>query len=242
MDNKSNNQKSIISFETATDVYDFLQQPTVAIAEFLTGVLSSDQSIYKLSAGRLVQGAIKGRLLTQLGREIKEYREKGEIKEDYFATNKNQATLLELLQFIDSDIPDEEVFNAMKAIFFSSIAKDASSKEEEVGYQLLQLCKKLNSIEILILKVCYRVYLGEDTENVNTGNNDFGVWVNTVSEKIGYDLPELISASDDKLVELGLLSGRGYSDKSSIRTGKEFRLTKLSIKLVEHISRWELKK
>lgn len=234
--------KALVSFETAKDIYNFLQQPTVAIAEFMTGLLASEESAYKLSAGRLVQGAIKGRLLTQLGREIKEYRDKGEIKEDYFATNKNQASLLELLQFIDSDIPDEEVFNAMKAIFFSSIAKDASSKEEEIGYQLLQLCKKLDSIDILILKVCYKISTGEDTTNVNTGINAFGDWVNTVSEKIGYDLPELVGAEDDKLVELGLLSSRGYSDKSGIRAGQEFRLTKLAIKLCQHFYKWDSKK
>ena len=242
MRSSSKRIKQIISFDSANAVYDFLQKPTIAIAEFLTGLLSSDQSTYKLSAGRLVQGAIKGRLLTQLGREIKELREKGEIKEDYFATNKNQATLLELLQFIDSDLPDEEVFNAMKSIFFSSISKDANTKDEEVGYQLLKLCKKLNSYEILILRVCHKIYTSENTQNVNTGINSFGDWVNIVSEKIGYELPELVSASDDKLVELGLLSGRGYSDKSGIRAGKEFRLTKLSIKLLEHISKHEAKK
>ena len=194
---------------------------------------------YVLSAGKVVQATIKGKLFKQLGKEINKYREEGKIKEDYFATHKNQASLLELLQFIDNDIPDEEIFKAMKSIFFTGVASDADARQEEVAYQFLLLCKKLNSMDILILKACYGIFIGKDLEGVNTGITNFGDWVSTVSEKIGYDLPELVSASDPKLVELGLLSARAHSDQSGIRAGKEFRLTKLGIKLCEFITRWE---
>ncbi len=56
-------------------------------------MLASDKNELKLSAGRLVQASIKHKFLTQLGKEIKEYRGKGKIKEDYFATHKEQASL-----------------------------------------------------------------------------------------------------------------------------------------------------
>lgn len=233
---------SLLRLENLNDVQAFLQKPTIAIAEFLTGVLANSGIVpasYSLSAGRLVQATVKGRLLSQLGKEIEKYRGEGKIKEDYFATNKNQAILLEFLQFIDSDIPDDEVFKALKSIFLSSIEVDADARKEEIAYQFLRLCKKLNSMEILILKTCYRIYKGEDTKNVNTGITAHGDWVNTVSEKIGYGLPELIYTSDDRLVEFGLLSPRSYADKSGIRAGQDFRLTKLSIKLCEFITKWE---
>lgn len=233
--------KSLIpNFSNPKELLRFLQQPTVVLAEFLTGVLSSGLSEYKLSAGKLVQAAVKGRLLDQFGREIKDYRESGKIKEDYFATRKSQATLLELLQFIDSDVPDEEVLRALKSIFLNMVAVGADDKNEQVGYQLFQLCKKLNSMDILILKTCYRIYTSEDLEGVNTGINAHGDWINTVSSKIGYDLPELVGAQDDKLVELGLLSGRKHGDRSGIKAGKEFRLTKLGIKLCEYITGWDV--
>lgn len=232
----------LIKLENLRDVKNFLAKPTNALAEFLTGLLSSSGKIpapYVLSAGKIVQATIKGKLLTQFGKEIEKYRKEGRIKEDYFATHKNQVSLLELLQFIDGDIPDEEIFKAMKSVFFSGVATEADTQQEEVAYQFLLLCKKLNSMDILILKACYKVYLGKDLVNVNTGINSFGDWVNTVSEKIGYGLPELVGVSDTKLVDLGLLSGRTYTDKSGIRAGKEFRLTSLGIKLCEFITKWE---
>ena len=59
-----------------------------------------------------------------------EARETGEIKKDYFATNKKQTSLCELLKFIDEDVPDEERFQAMKSLFFISISKGTSEKDE----------------------------------------------------------------------------------------------------------------
>lgn len=241
-DQKVGENAGLLKLNTFGDVKAFLEKPTIAIAELLTGVLANSgllPSSYVLSAGRIVQATIKGKLLTQFGHEIEKYRSEGMIKQDYFATNKNQATLLEFLQFLDSEIPDDEVFKAMKSIFFCGVASDADKKQEEVAYQFLILCKKLNSMDVLILKTCFDIYQGRNLENVNTGITSFSDWVNTVSVKIGYDLPELIGAEDDKLVDLGLLSGRSFSDKSGIRVGNEFRLTKLSIKLCEYITRWE---
>lgn len=234
--------KSVVplKLESPEDIKNFLEKPTIAIAEFLTGLLSANNSLpapYILSAGKIVQATVKGKLLTQLGREIEEYRKKGRIKEDYFATHRNQASLLELLKFIDDEVPDDEVFRAMKSIFLTGVSKDATMQQEEIAYQFLLLCKKLTSIEILILKTCYKVYRGE--YDVNTGSNSFGDWVSVVSEKIGYGLPELIGSSDDKLVNLGLLSPRTYGDKSGVRGGREYRLTTLSIKLCDFITRWQ---
>lgn len=231
--------KKLLNLPNPKDLVDLLQQSPIKIAEFLTGFLASSTGDWRLSAGRIVQASIKFNLLTQLGKEIQEYIKKGRIKEDYYVTNTNKSSLNELLKFIDKEVPDEERFKAMKSIFFSDISTDADARQEEVAYQFLLLCKKINSMDILILRTCYKIYLGEDLVNVNTGINAFGDWVNTVSEKIGYGLPELASASDPKLVELGLLSGRTYSDKSGIRTGKEFRLTTLSIKLCEFITKYE---
>lgn len=231
--------RKLVSLLNPKDIVGLLRQPSIKIAEFLTGFLASSAGDWKLSAGRIVQASIKFNLLTQLGRELQEYIKKGRIKEDYYATDINKASFNELLKYIDSEVPDNERFKAMKSIFFSGVTSDADAQREEVAYQFLLLCKKLNSMDILILRTCYKIYLGENLKNANTGINAFGDWVNTVSEKIGYGLPELVSARDPRLVELGLLSGRSYSDQSGIRAGREFRLTTLSIKLCEFITKYE---
>ena len=104
----------------------FLQEPSLVVAESITGLLASDNAEYGLIAGRLVQGALKVNLFKQFGKELKDLREKGKIKEDYFASHNQQATLVELLKFIDDETPDEEVFKTIKAIFFKIISKNAS--------------------------------------------------------------------------------------------------------------------
>lgn len=226
--------KKEISLDSGEGVYHFLQQPTIAIAEFLTGLLANESSAYKLSAGKLIQGAVKGKFLSELGKEIKKYREEGRIKEDYFASNKNQLSLLELLKFIDGDVPDEEVFNTMKGIFFMSVMVDSDNAKEMVGYQLMQVCKKLTSLDIMILRTCYGIY--QNPAHGYRGITDYHSWEKIVAQEMKFDLPELVGAQDDKLVGLGLLSGRTYADKSGIRKGREFRLTSLSIKLFDYIS------
>ena len=95
----------------------FLQEPTVKIAEALTGILASDFKDWKLSAGKIVQAVIKGSLLTQLGREIEKYQEEGKIKEDYLESDIDRASFKELLEFIDEEVPDEIRFKAIKSIF-----------------------------------------------------------------------------------------------------------------------------
>lgn len=97
----------------------FLQGPSVAIAEFVTGYIASEDNDKKLMAGRIVQGALKWNLLTQVGREMLRLREMGKIKEDYLATHKQQINFIELLKFIDDGAPDEEVFVAMKSILLN---------------------------------------------------------------------------------------------------------------------------
>lgn len=216
-------------------IMELLNSPTTVLSEFLTGTLSGGVTDNILITGRLVQAIVKKNLLTQLGREIQAQREKGRIKEDYFATNKTQASLLELLKFIDSnDTPDEEVFKAMKAIFFSGVATDSGEQEEQLAYQLSQICKQLNSLDITILKACYKVYTQEDRSAVNAYED----WKKIVAQKIGHNLGDLVAVADTKLVELSLLSGRTYADLSGIRQSKQFRLTSLSIKMFQVISDW----
>ncbi len=128
---KKSDDKILITLDDEKSLGTFLQAPSVKIAEFLTGFLSSDKNEWKQSTGHLVQAVIKNTLFTQLGIEIEKYIKNGKIKEDYFATNKNKATLLELLKFIDEEAFDEEKFEAMKSIFFYSVEKNAKQQDEE---------------------------------------------------------------------------------------------------------------
>lgn len=216
-----------------TKLISLIQEPASQLAEFVTGVLVSDTAVWKLSVGKIVQATVRGRLLQQLGTEIQKYKETGRIEEDYLASNRSTATFSELLEFIDEETPDKEVFDALKSIFLKSIEVGADEAVKVRAQQLLKIAKQLESMDVLVLRAVYTVYSKPLPEyhNINTT----GEWMGIVSKLVGYDLPELVSQSNEKLEKMSLLSERTYGDKSGVRSGREFRLTSLGIKLCEHI-------
>ena len=101
-----NQGKELIKLDDPQNIIEFLQQPATKLAEFITGVLVSDSKDWKLSAGHLIQASIKWKLFSQLGKEIKDYIEKGKIKENYLENETSKQSLSELLKFIDETAPD----------------------------------------------------------------------------------------------------------------------------------------
>lgn len=233
--------KKLLKLDNVKNITKFLQQPTIRIAETLTGILISNTKDWKLSAGRLVQAAIKGKFLTQLGEELKKYKEEGRIKEDFFANDKNRASLYEILNFIDKEAPDEERFKAMKSVFLSSVSKDATQRDEELAYELLAICKELSSGELLILKAACDITQGRLSPNMTvslviSGRNE---WLDLIAKQIGHGLPALVEKYEEHLMQLKLISGKKYQDGSGIEPTPYFRLTSLGYKLCEFITKYK---
>jgi len=228
--------KELINLDSEKSVMNFLQQPTVKIAEVLTGILSSNIKDHKLSAGQLVQALIKGKLFTQLGRELQKYKNKGEIKEDYFESDKNRMSFYELLKFIDEDVPDEERFKAMKSIFLKSISKGAKEEDEEMAYEIMQICKRLSSGDLIILKAVYDMVQKNKHNNGQRGAKE---WLDIIAQQIGHNIPSLVEVHEERLMKLKLISDRIHSDKSGFERTKYFRLTELGYKLCEFISKYK---
>lgn len=233
---------NLIDLDDKRSIIEFLQAPASKIAEVLTGILSSDSSGIKLSVGRLIQASIKFKLLSQLGKELRDYAKKGKIKEDILGTASGQSALYEILKFIDGDTPDEERFRAMKSVFLFSISTDTIEIEKELAYELMKVCKKISSGAILVLKASYDIVNGEVSFNYD-GTIDLGIhsvadWFNIVAKQIGHNISSLVELYEDELVNPKLISPRTLSDSSGIRKTKYFRLTELGVKLSDFISKY----
>lgn len=234
-------EKGLINIDDTQSIVKFLKAPAIKVAEALTGMLASDKSELKLSAGRLVQASIKYKFLTQLGEEIKKYIEKGKIKEDYFVTHKEQASLCELLEFIDEDVPDEELFRAMKSIFLTFISVETEKENKELSYELLKICRKLTSGELLVLKAAYDIANEKTTVTLPRKIEEFSNvadWLKIISQHLGHNLPSLVEIYEKNLSELKLITDRVYSDRSGFGNSKFFRLTTLGLKLCEFITKY----
>ena len=233
----------ITKLDDIKSVMQFLQQPTAKIAEALTGILASDLKDWKLSAGKIIQATIKGNLLTQLGREIEKYRQEGKIKEDYLESDINRASLKELLKFIDEEAPDEIRFKAIKSIFLSSLGQC----DEVLAYELLQICKKLSSMEIMILSVNYNVVKGvanPTATGITHSATQIKYWAQIIAKQIGHNLSEIVLQYEDHLIELKLISDRHYPiDRTRVTENFDatphFRLTPLGYKLCEFITKYD---
>lgn len=227
----------IIKLDDSSKLVDLIKNPA-KIAEALTGILASDKSDLILSAGKIIQATLKFKLLKQLGRELDGYVEEGKIKEDYFASSNNQASLSELLKFIDEEVPDEDRFNAMKAIFMKSVRVDAGAKEELLAYEYMLICKQLSSSEISILKANLEIVTGKWVATIppdSLGNANRDLWFANVARQIGHEIPSLVERHEEHLMSLKLISGTAYSDRSAILKTPYYRLTELGKRFCEYV-------
>lgn len=229
-------REGLVRIESRDDVEEFLKQPTRRIAETLTGALA-DKGSLKFALGRLVQASIGGTFLVQLGRELGELQRKGRIKEDCYATSRQQASLLELLKFIE-EAPDEEVFRAAKSIFLSSIEVDADDHDELICYELLKVCRRLKAGELLVLKTTWEMFQENPDYVRGRVSNSADGWLDLLSKRISLPLG-LIEAYERVLIENNLLSGRRHPDRSGI-DDSECRLTELGKTLCDRIVRYDL--
>ena len=211
----------------------FLEEPIIKIAEFITGGLSMGSSDLIHMGGRLVQGAIKGHLLTQASREINKLVEEGKIKEDYAETKYGFKSLEELLSFIDSEAPDEDRFKAVKAMFFALNSVDVKDSGEEIlRYQLFHICTKLSSSQLLTLRAAY------EFKKQHTEHSSADAWLRDVAKQIGHNSAGLVENDETTLEHEKLITGRIHNDRSGVR-GYNARLTDFGISLIEYILKYE---
>jgi hypothetical protein len=211
----------------------FLDRPHIEIAEVITGALAMGKSEAVLMAGRIVQGALKGNLMKQLGREINKMRESGKIKEDYAENKYGFQSLAELLTFIDSEAPDEDRFIGAKALFFALNAIDVKEHGEELlRYQLFKLTLRLRGSQLILLKVIYDLY----RKNESLTSSARG-WLAEMSQMVGHSIPDLIEMDETILVEEKLITPRQHPDRSGVDS-RDARLTTLGIKLSDLLEKY----
>jgi len=235
-----NKDHELIRIDDPKSLGEFLQQPAIKLGEFITGILVSESKDWKLSAGHLVQASIKWKLFSQLGKEINNYIEKGKIKDNFLNTDQNKQSLSDILKYIDENSPNEDCFEATKSLFFRSVSCESTQDEQIISYQFMQICKQLQSSELLILKAAYDINCGrlsDKLKSIKIDPNDANAqnWLMMISKQVGHEISSLIEVNEDKLVKLKLIGPRIHSDLSGIRTTKKYRLTDLGYKLCEYI-------
>jgi hypothetical protein len=232
-----NEEQNLIKIDDPKSLAEFIKQPE-KILGFITGVLSSDRRDWVLSAGRLVQASIKWRLISQLGKEVKEYIDKGKIKEDYLEDHRNCQALHDILKFIDESVPDENRFKAIKALFLKSILSNTTESDKILSFQLMQISERLESGDLLVVKANYDLVNHRNStgiNNIDLNDTVADTWFKILSRQIGHNIPSLVELHEQNLMSLKLISQRVNVDKSGFAQTKYYRLTELGYKFCEFV-------
>jgi len=226
-----------VPYRNVDALSEYLKKPNkiiaADIASGLAGAFSGGSSGMILAGGRIVQGALTSNMATQVGKEIQNFVKAGKLKKDYAETKYGFRSLAELLNFIDSEVPDEDRFQAVKIMFFVLNSADAEESEEMLNYQLFRLSMKLSASQLLLLKISHDWY--RENYSLPTTHER---WVSLVSEKIGHNIRTLIMQDEEMLISYGLLVDRHLPDRSGI-SPRDARLSDLGVKFCSYLSDYE---
>ncbi len=226
----------IIRGQDATTLEEFLDQPLQVIAEMVTGALASKPQELAPIAGRLVQGALKGKLFEQVSREIIKLRDAGKINPNFAEEKTGYQSWVELMTIIDSELPDEDKLEALKAMFYSVNRVTAADSERIAAYQLFQIAKRLDSAALMVLRACWELY---KVQAFQQGGLRYSVWAAKVAEKLNYGLVGLVGLGEKSLVDNVLLTDRLTAHRDNV-DGENCRLTDLGIRFCQNIHEYQI--
>jgi len=207
-------------------VEDFLEESASGMVAIIAGLATTSKEEFILGAGRILQAGIRGNFLKQFTNEMKTLKEKGEIKNNWANIQANRTSFIELLNFIDSEIPDENRVEAMKRLFFKSIHPESTEADSVLHYQYMQIVKELSSSDILVLLAIHKLTLSDDLPRMNDRVEVTG-WFRDVAKSAGHGVESLIESREENLMRLKLISKRTHSDLSGFSRTAYFRLTDL---------------
>jgi hypothetical protein len=84
-----------------------------------------------------------------------------------------------LFKTIDEDPPDKDLLEALMAMFYGANKVNATDAEHMLSYRLFQIAKRLNSGELLLLRILYgsfkRGMTWSSSRPIRLGKEDFKI-------------------------------------------------------------------
>lgn len=172
----------------------FLEHPTTAALEVITGAFAGGGKGLLVSAGRIAQGLVRGQMYEALADEIRRLREAGKLPDDLGSTKHGLHTWAELCAIIDDECPDADRLEALKAAFYAVNRLNQEDKDRNLAYQVWRVAKKLESADVLLLRTM--------VENQSSlGGISGQQWAIQAANRAGLQ-PELVRNSIEHLATL----------------------------------------
>jgi hypothetical protein len=227
--------------QNADELAKFMDQPMSAIAESVTGWLAAGPKSWTVMTGHIVQAILKGKMLEQVSREIKELREKGKIPDDYADKKYGGQSWVELLKTIDEETPDQDKLDALKAMFYSVNKIGIEDGERILNYQLFQIAKRLTSGQLMLLKVVDESRKTDEFPKQGDAQLSVKAWGERMAASLGHKLTYLVLKDEPALVEQGLLEPRNVQNTYFVFS-RNARITDLGVLFCENIRKYHIEK
>jgi len=229
------NKKDIQPADLRKDTSSVFRDSILDIIKGITGITASNRKEIIFSISRIFQGLVGAQRLSVVWEEWDRFKKKGCIKEDYQDTEQHKDCLLELLQFLEKDLPDKVRFSVLKQIFLVAATEKIYNRDSSLPLQFMQICKKLSTGEILTLQAVYNIYKsgGWDKKRPDERIAKFRNQIAKVSE---LKFPELVGIYETNLMDKALLTERAFgAPQTSSAIGEYYRLTSLGYELCRFI-------
>ncbi|RJQ27950.1 hypothetical protein C4577_00355 [Candidatus Parcubacteria bacterium] len=220
------------------DVPNIVHNTLIELTQGISGIIKSSPKDGLVTLANLAQRVASGQKLSAFKAEWEALKDKGQLSKDYEKSRQAQYCLLELLNFLDEDLPDEERFVLLKKIFLVSASEKIYDRNSIKPQQLMKLARTLSSTEVLILIACYDISKNppqNESGNSLTSDHDWFSHVATVSK---LDFLEIVANCEEHLMERRLITPRDGVDKR-VRTTPHYRLTDLGYELMNYISYYD---
>jgi plasmid replication initiation protein len=204
--------------------------------EGLSGIAVSKKMNFQLSVAHLLQSLIKGKFLNQLIGEWNEYKNKGKIKDDYQTTEQHIECLQEILDFIDSDLPDEKRFSVLKKIFLVTATESISERNDVLPQQYMKISRKLTSGEVLVL---FGAFHFSKKKEINLTGIVAKTWLGNIANFTNLKHSELIELHEKNLIDKKLITPRRRGEKGSVLLGQHYRLTELGYQICIFVENYD---
>ncbi len=205
------------------------------IIDGLTGFITGSKDDFAHTANRLLKSIVAHDFLYQFQMEWDNYCAKGKIDLDYTNSKPYLNSLSELLDYLDADIPNDEIARTLKKLFFIPAFKDYYKEDKLLAIEYMKIVRKLSPGELMVL---FTVYNNIDLKR-SKGHWGAMDWLQVIAEKSTLKYPELVELHEKKLIELCLITKRMLSDGSGVSLGEFFRLTNLGYNLCKYIELYD---
>lgn len=201
----------------------------------LGGAVASPSDAVK-SITHTVIGAIQGRGLQHLSESLRLLQEKGSVDPSYIDNPWAGKQFTAVLRELNRKDIDESRLEALINVFLNSAKGRSENAEAFRMIEIMKIISELEAIDLYILSAINDLRL-EANGSMNGLQYDSSAssWMALILKVTELEMMEVVSATEQKLIDKRLLTDRNHGDRSGIEVNSNYRLTEFGCRVCNYM-------